>query len=190
MIWILLGAPGAGKGTQAQRLAAASGLAHVSTGDLLRSAAKRGSELGEKARLYMDAGELVPDELILGLVRETLEGPAVGGCILDGYPRNEAQAGALDAMLAELGREISGVVNLEVGEDILVERISGRAKAEDRVDDSAETVRNRLRVYREQTQPLIDLYRKRGLLKEINGVGTIEEVQRRIVTATSMETAG
>ncbi len=181
MIWIFLGAPGAGKGTQARLLAKTLGIGHVSTGDLLRAAVKTESELGKKARPYMESGDLVPDDLILGMVRETLEGPAVAGCILDGYPRNAAQAESLDGMLSDMGRKLSGVIELEVPEEVLIERISGRAQAEDRSDDTTETVRNRLKVYHDQTQPLIDFYRGRGQLREIDGEGTIEEIQLRIL---------
>jgi adenylate kinase len=124
------------------------------------------------------------------MVREALEGPAANGCILDGYPRNEAQAEALDAMLSEMGRKIAGAVELEVSEEVLVERISGRAKAEGRADDTAETVRNRLKVYREQTAPLIEFYRRRGLLREIDGEGTIEEIQSRILADTGVGAEG
>jgi len=180
VIWIFLGAPGAGKGTQADRLADHLGIAHVSTGDLLRKAVKNGTDLGRKAQAYMDRGDLVPDDLILGMVREALTGPAKDGCILDGYPRNTAQAASLDGMLADLGREITGIINLKVGEDTLVARIAGRAQAEDRADDTEETVRNRLKVYEEQTRPLVDYYRGRGGLQEIDGEGTIDEIQARI----------
>jgi adenylate kinase len=180
MVWIFLGAPGAGKGTQAILLAEHLGVAHVATGDLLRKAVKDGTDLGRKAKAFMDAGELVPDHLILGLVREALTGDAQDGCVLDGYPRNTAQAASLDRMLEEVGQEIAGVIGLKVSADTLVARIAGRARAEDRSDDAETTVRNRLRVYQEQTAPLVDYYRGRGGLREVNGEGSIEQIQARI----------
>jgi adenylate kinase len=180
MIWILLGAPGAGKGTQAKLLAEHLAVPHVSTGDLLRRAVAEGTELGRKAKSYMEAGELVPDPLILGMVRETLTGAAAGGCILDGYPRNRAQAKSLDGMLREIGQTLAGVLDLEVPEDELVRRIAGRAADQGRSDDTEETVRNRLRVYEEQTAPLVAYYDERGLVRRIEGTGTIQEIRDRI----------
>lgn len=180
MIWILLGPPGAGKGTQAKMLAEHLGAEHVSTGDLLRRAVAEGTALGRKARSSMEAGELVPDELILGMVRERLRQGSGGGWILDGYPRNRAQAESLAAMLGETDESIGCVVDLEVPEDELVRRIAGRAADEGRADDTEETVRNRLRVYREQTQPLIDYYGGQGLLRTVDGVGGIPEIAARV----------
>jgi len=180
MVWIFLGAPGAGKGTQAQLLSEHLGVPHVSTGDLLRKAVSDGTELGKKAKTFMEAGDLVPDDLILGMVREALTGYAKDGCILDGYPRNIAQAVSLDGMLGEIGQRIGGVINLNVNEDTLVKRIAGRANEEDRTDDAKETVRNRLKVYEEQTAPLVKYYRKRGGLREVEGEGTIDAIQVRI----------
>jgi adenylate kinase len=180
MIWIFLGAPGAGKGTQAERLAEHLGVLHLSTGNVLRKAVKEGTELGRKAETYMKAGNLVPDALILDLVREVLTGDAPNGCILDGYPRNAAQAASLDEMLSDVGEEIGAVINLNVSEETLVTRIAGRAEAEDRTDDDEETVRNRLKVYGEQTAPLVDYYRGRGGLQEVDGEGTVDEIEGRI----------
>jgi adenylate kinase len=189
VIWIFLGPPGAGKGTQAKLLTEHLGIGHVSTGDLLRQAVARGTGLGRKAKGYMEAGELVPDDLILGMVREALEGPASAGCILDGYPRNPSQAEALDRMLAELDRRITGVVRLDVSEDVLVARIAGRAREEGRADDTEETVRNRFRVYEEQTAPLVDFYREKGLLVSVNGEGTIDDIQAEIRRVTAAAAA-
>ena len=181
MIWILLGPPGAGKGTQAKLLAEHLGIPHVSTGDLLRTAVAEGTELGKKAKQYMEAGELVPDDLILGMVREELvEGEAQNGCILDGYPRNPTQAESLGGMLSEIGQSITGVINLLVSDDLLVERIAGRAADEGRTDDTEETVRNRLKVYQEQTEPLVQYYGQRGVLQIVDGEASIDEVRARI----------
>jgi adenylate kinase len=180
VIWIFLGPPGAGKGTQARLLAAHLGIEHVSTGDLLRKAIAAGTELGRQAKSTMERGELVPDALLLGLVREMLEGPARRGCILDGYPRNLAQAEALDRMAEDVGHRIAGVLEIRVPEQVLVERIAKRSAAEGRVDDSVETVRTRLKVYEQQTAPLVDYYRGRGALRTISGEGSIEEIHSRI----------
>lgn len=184
MIWIFLGPPGAGKGTQAKLLAEHLQVPHVSTGELLRKAVAEGTELGRKARGYMEKGELVPDPLLLGLVREALDGPGPRGAILDGYPRNTHQAEALAELLHELGLVLGGVIELEVSEQVLVERIAARARAEDRTDDSAATVRNRLRVYEHQTSPLVAYYRERGALRPIAGEGTVPEIQARIRRVT------
>jgi adenylate kinase len=187
LIWIFLGPPGAGKGTQAKLLAEHLGIPHVSTGDLLRKAVAEGTEVGRRARAYMEAGELVPDVVLLGLVREALEGPARRGCVLDGYPRNTTQAKALDGLLREVGQPLTGVLELEVSEQRLVERIASRARAEGRADDAAETVRHRLRVYGEQTSPLVAYYRERGTLRSVPGEGTVEEIQARIRRIASEE---
>jgi adenylate kinase len=186
MVVILLGAPGVGKGTQAVRLAESNGAAHVSTGDLLRAARREGTELGRKAQSYMDAGELVPDDLILGLVRAHLGGLPDGTDILfDGFPRTIAQAQGLDTVLSESGLEVGMVVLFEAPDDVLVKRLAGRrscpecgsvynvhfdppaeegvcdrcgAKLVHRADDNPETVQRRLEVYKEQTAPLIEYY--------------------------------
>jgi adenylate kinase len=183
-VWVFLGPPGGGKGTQAELLSKERDLAHISTGDLLRTAMEEGTELGKKAKAFVQAGDLVPDDLILDMVREALEGSADRGCILDGYPRNTTQAEALERVLDEAGWKISGVVELQVAEKVLTDRIAGRAAAENRADDTEATVRNRLKVYRDKTAPLTDFYRKRGLLIGIDGEGTIEEIQDRIREAT------
>jgi adenylate kinase len=191
MIWIFLGAPGAGKGTQAVRLAEELGVPHISTGDLLRRAIADEDELGKRARSYIEAGELVPDELLLELVRSVLASSETArGCILDGYPRNLAQAESLDEILASLGRKLTGVVSLQVAEETLVARIAGRRSDEARADDDEETMRTRLRVYREQTAPLEDYYRKRGCLREVHGEGTIDEVADRVRRVVRESPAG
>ncbi len=187
MVWIFVGPPGAGKGTQAVLLAEHLAVPHLSTGDLLRRAVKDGTELGRKARSYMEAGDLVPDALILDMVREALEGKS--GCILDGFPRNTAQADALGEMLEEIGLSLAGVIRLEVSVGVLVQRIAGRA-AEGRADDTEDTVRNRLKVYEEQTAPLVDYYRDRGVLLDVQGEGTVEDIQARIREIVAERGAG
>jgi adenylate kinase len=185
LVWIFLGPPGAGKGTQAKLLSEHLGVAHVSTGDLLRKAVAAGTALGQQAKAYMEKGDLVPDALLLGLVKEALVGPAKKGCILDGYPRNQAQAEALDRLLSEVGQSLAGVMELRVSEQVLVDRIAGRAQAEGRVDDSKETVRNRLRVYERETAPLVAYYQGRQALIPVAGEGTVEEIQLRLRRATA-----
>ncbi|MDB4949830.1 MAG: adenylate kinase [Gemmatimonadetes bacterium] len=202
---ILLGAPGAGKGTQGALLAETLGTPKIATGDMLRDAVRRGTPLGLKAKAIMDAGQLVSDDVVLGLVREALSSPAAaGGAVFDGYPRNVAQARALDGLLRELGRKIDAVVNIGVRDDAIVRRMSGRrtdpetgkvyhvehnpppAEIADRVvqrpDDREETVRERLRVYRESTAPLVAFYREQGVpVHEVDGDRAIEQVQGDIL---------
>ncbi len=183
-VWIFLGAPGAGKGTQAVLLGECLKMPHVSTGDLLRRAVRDGTVLGSKARSFMDRGELVPDGLLLDLVREKLEArPAPPGWVLDGYPRNLPQAESLDEMLGSAGIRLGGVLNLEVADGVLVNRLRKRAALENRTDDSEETVRNRIRVYERQTAPLGEHYERRGVLHRIDGEGTVDEVRRRVLGA-------
>jgi adenylate kinase len=151
---------------------------------LLRRAVREGTELGRKAKDFMDRGELVPDSLLLDLVRETLQSrPAPPGWILDGYPRNRSQAESLTRMLEEIGIGLGGVLNLRVNPEVLVDRLRKRAALENRVDDTEETVKNRLRVYEDQTAPLVDFYRGRGVLREVDGVGSVDEVQLRVSAA-------
>lgn len=179
---VLLGGPGSGKGTQAAILREKLNVPHVSTGELLRAAVEAGTPLGREAKAVMDAGELVSDDIVLRMLRERLGEPdAAAGFILDGYPRNLAQAEALDALLAEMGLPLDEVVQIGVDSEVIVERLAKRAAEEGRSDDDPETVRNRLAVYREQTAPVGDYYRDRERLVEVDGVGTIEEVSERIM---------
>lgn len=181
---LLLGPPGAGKGTQAQRLVAKLGVPQVSTGDMLRAAVAACSALGKQAEACMDRGELVPDAVVIGVAEERLrQADTSGGFVLDGFPRNETQARALDALLEKLGRRLERVVSIRVDDDVLVERLLRRSKLEGRSDDTPETIRKRMRVYREQTAPLIAYYRGRSILVEVDGRGSVEEVERRIQEA-------
>lgn len=181
---VLLGAPGSGKGTQAVRIKEALGVPHVSTGDLLRAAVAAGTALGLQAKAVMDRGELVSDEIVLGMLEERLGAADTGaGFILDGYPRNLAQAHALGALLDRLGQPVDIAVLLDVDNELLIERIAGRARTEGRSDDSPETVRNRLRVYSEQTAPVVDFYAKAGKLARVDGVGSMDEITQRVLAA-------
>ena len=181
---VLLGAPGSGKGTQATRLKEHLQVPHISTGDLLRAEVAAGSKLGREAKAVMDCGNLVSDEILLGMLEERLARPdAANGFILDGYPRNLAQAAALDQLLARIGQPMDFAVQLEVPTDLLVERIAGRATAEGRADDSPESVRNRLDIYDCQTAPVIDFYRQHGKLTVVDGVGSLDEVFTRVIEA-------
>ncbi|MBT9312340.1 adenylate kinase [Leptothoe kymatousa] len=163
---IFLGPPGAGKGTQAAVISEEFSVPHISTGDILRAAVAAKTELGQKAATYMDAGELVPDDLILDLIRNRLnEEDASKGWILDGFPRNVSQANFLDKLLAEISQPCECVLNLEVPDDILVSRLLARG----RKDDNEDVIRNRLEVYRQQTEPLIEYFRNRQQLVSING---------------------
>jgi len=178
---VLLGPPGSGKGTQAALLRDQLGLAHVSTGVLLREAVEQQTELGKKAKSFMDAGDLVPDDLVLGLIEERLGQPDVArGFILDGYPRNLAQAEALDAVLQRIGQPVDIAVSVTVNESEIVDRLSRRALEEGRSDDTEAVIRNRLRVYAEQTAPVAGHYAKRGQLREVDGMGSVEEINRRM----------
>lgn len=195
---VLLGAPGAGKGTQAQRLVADYGVAHISTGDLLRAAVKAQSELGVAAKTYMDAGELVPDQLVIDLVKERLAADdAQKGFILDGFPRNTTQAVTLDTELAAMGRELDGALLVDVPAEVIIDRLSSRRTCRDcgytagpdttvcpscagemyqRDDDKPETIKNRLDVYEKNTSPLVEYYRGQGILKVIDGNRDIDLV--------------
>lgn len=181
---VLLGPPGSGKGTQAVRLKEHFQVPHISTGDMLRAEIAAASPLGLAAKDVIARGELVSDDILLGMLRERLAREDVArGFILDGYPRNPAQAAALDALLAELGQPFDAAVQLDVPSELLVERIAGRAKAEGRADDTPESVRTRLKVYADQTAPVIDFYRTHGQLTVVDGVGSLDEVFARVVDA-------
>ena len=181
---VLLGAPGSGKGTQAARLKEHLQVPHISTGDLLRAEVAAGSKLGLEAKEVMARGNLVSDAILLGMLEDRFSRPDTGnGFILDGYPRNLAQADALTQLLARIGQPMDVALQLECPTELLVERIAGRAKAEGRADDTPESVRTRLQVYETQTAPVIDFYRQRGQLKVVDGVGTLDEVFHRIIEA-------
>jgi adenylate kinase len=181
---VLLGAPGSGKGTQATRLREHLQVPHISTGELLRAAVTAGTPLGLKAKSVMESGGLVSDDIVLGMLEERLLQPdTANGFVLDGYPRNLAQARALDSLLARIKQPVDLAVQLDVDQNLLVERLSGRAHVEGRADDTPEAVRNRLTVYAEQTAPVVDYYRTQGKLTCIHGVGTMDEVFTRIVEA-------
>ena len=209
---VLVGPPGAGKGTQAAFLAKNLGIPHISTGDLFRANISQGTELGKQAKAYMDAGKLVPDEVTIGMAKDRMEQPdAANGFLLDGFPRNVSQAEALDEMLKAEGMRLDAVLDLEVPEDEVVKRIAGRricrkdsshvfhveykkprqdgicdicgGELYQRDDDSEETVRTRLEVYHTQTEPIIDYYKAQGLVVTISALGKVEEVTARAMEA-------
>jgi len=187
---VILGAPGSGKGTQAKLLVEQLGVPHISTGALLRNAAKRGTELGLQAKSITDRGELVPDEIMSDMIEERLGRDDVSeGFILDGYPRNLGQAKSLDLMLERLGKPVEEAILIEVDPEQIVKRIAKRAKEEDRSDDTATTVRNRMRVYAEQTAPVASYYGERGLLTRVLGDGSMEEVSQRILSVLNTSAA-
>lgn len=182
MIIILFGAPGVGKGTQAQILADELGVAHISTGDAFRAAIQGQTEVGLIAKRYVDAGDLVPDDVTARIVEEAMIKPdCQNGVILDGFPRTRAQADALATMLSRIGQEISCVVNIEVPNEHIVQRLLSRGRA----DDTVEVINNRLAVYQQETAPLLEYYSKLGLLKHLDGVGSVEEVSQRILAIVS-----
>ena len=186
---ILLGPPGAGKGTQAQHLVETRNMMQLSTGDMLRAARTSGTEMGKIVADVMDRGELVTDEIVIGLIREKLQEGSEGGFILDGFPRTLAQADALGELLAENGFALDAVVSLEVEDEILVERVVNRAKEaiaagkEARADDNEESMRTRLMEYYKKTSPLIGYYHAKGALKAIDGLASIDEVQASLANA-------
>ncbi|GHF01001.1 adenylate kinase [Aliiroseovarius zhejiangensis] len=183
---ILLGPPGAGKGTQAAKLVEARGMIQLSTGDMLREAKASGSEMGKKVAAIMDAGELVTDEIVIGLIEEKLEGDNGGGFIFDGFPRTLAQADALGALLEKHGQSLDAVIEMQVDDEVLVGRIVGRAEEARkagqpvRADDNEESLKIRLMEYYKKTSPLIGYYYAKGDLRSVNGLGTIDEVQAEI----------
>jgi len=187
---VLLGAPGSGKGTQATRLKNDLGVPHISTGDMLRAAVAAGTPTGLKAKAVMDAGKLVSDDILLAMLEERLaQADAKAGFILDGYPRNLAQADALDHLLARIGQPLDAVVKLEVPNEVIIGRCEIRYAAEHRKDDDPAVVRDRLKVYAEQTAPVADFYAKRGKLQVVDGVGELDEITARVKAALKAESA-
>jgi adenylate kinase len=185
---LILGPQGSGKGTQAKRIAAAHGIAHVSTGDILREAVAERTELGLRVAPILERGDLVPDELMIDLIRERLEHE--DGFVLDGFPRTPAQAEALDSMLAGIGKPLDVVLLLMIGDETAVERLHGRAIEEGRSDDSPEVIANRLRLYHELTEPVVGRYRDAGTLVDVDGERTMDEVEEQIEQALVGANAG
>ena len=208
---IFLGPPGGGKGTQAKFLVKDYSIPQISTGDILRDAVKKGTELGKLAKKYMDEGKLVPDDVVIGIIKDRLsEDDTKNGFILDGFPRTVAQAEALDQLLKEMGRELKAVILIDVPKDELLKRLTGRRTCSrcgkmyhiiysppkkegicdecggelyQRDDDKEETILKRLEVYESQTLPLVEYYEKKGLLRKVDGVGSVEEIYRRVKEA-------
>jgi len=181
---ILLGPPGAGKGTQAKRIQAKHGFPQLSTGDMLRAAVASGSDLGKSAKVLMDAGELVSDDIMIAMISDRIDQPdCAGGFILDGFPRTVVQAEGLDKMLAEKGKQLNLVIEMQVDENALIDRIRTRAQESGgsvRTDDNADVLKNRLSVYRQQTAPLLPYYRDKGVLKAVDGMDEIDDVTASI----------
>ncbi|GGC10083.1 adenylate kinase [Cellulomonas carbonis] len=181
---VLLGPPGAGKGTQAARLAEALGVPAISTGDIFRANIAGGTELGRTAQGYTSRGELVPDSVTNAMVAARLdEADVAEGFLLDGYPRNTAQVAELDGMLSARGLTLDRAVEITADTDVVVTRLLHRATVEGRVDDTEPVIRHRLEVYREQTQPVADVYAERGLLAQVDGIGEVAEVTERLLAA-------
>ncbi|MAI24759.1 MAG: adenylate kinase [Spirochaeta sp.] len=181
---VLLGAPGAGKGTQAARIIEALDIPHISTGDMLRAAVAAGTEIGLKAKAVMDAGQLVSDEIVIGIARERLSEPdASKGFVLDGFPRTLDQAAALDGILEEIGSPVECCLAITVETEEVVQRLLKRAELEGRADDNEETIRERMRVYDAQTAPLLEYYGEKGMVKEVLGMGSIDSVSVSLMSA-------
>ena len=184
MLIIFIGPPGSGKGTQAERLCQRLGIQHLSTGDMLRATIAAETDLGVQAAGCLQRGELVPDQLVVDMVDETLaQSPYAEGCLLDGFPRSLSQAEALDGLLESRQIGISQVLELEVDQPELIERLLARK----RPDDTLETIKNRLQVFQNQTSPLLDYYRQRGLLASVNGNGTVDQVEDRVQSALASQ---
>ena len=181
---LIVGPQGSGKGTQGVRIAEALGIPVVSTGDVFRANVKDGTELGLKVKAIIDAGDLVPDELTSAIVRDRLEqDDAAGGFLLDGYPRNLGQVGDLDAFLASRGEALTGVIELSVPRDESIQRLALRATEQGRTDDTEEAIAKRLSIYESETAPILDVYRERGVVNEIDGVGSLDAITERITAA-------
>ncbi len=181
---VLMGPPGAGKGTQAVVVAESLGIPHISTGDIFRANLKEGTALGLEAKKYMEAGEYVPDSVTNGMVADRLShSDAAAGFLLDGYPRTVDQVHALNAMLAESGQALDCVIEITADTDEVVARLLNRAKEQGRADDTEEVIRRRMEVYAEQTAPLTDLYSQQGILTKVDGMGSVEQVSERILAA-------
>lgn len=181
---IFMGPPGVGKGTQAKRLSERHGWLHLSTGDLFRDHLKRSSALGDLAQRYIDRGEYVPDDVTIDMVREFIDTLPQGARVMfDGFPRTVAQAEALEALFAERGRSIGGVLLIDVPRDELVRRILARSRSEGRADDTPEVIARRFDVYSEQTQPVVEHYERLGRVRKVNGLGSVDEVTERLVEA-------
>ena len=184
---VILGAPGSGKGTQAKMLVGELEAPHISTGVLLRNAAKRGTELGLLAKSIIDQGELIPDSIMSDMIEERLgRDDVANGFILDGYPRNVAQAKSLDAMLERLGRPVQEIIHIDVDPEQIIKRLAKRQELEGRVDDAEKTVRNRMRVYAEQTAPVADYYEVSGRLTRVLGDDPKEEIFQRILSVLNI----
>jgi adenylate kinase len=178
---IFLGPPGAGKGTQAKIFLERSGIPQISTGDILRDAVGRGTELGLQAKSFMDKGELVPDSVVIGIIEQRIQQQdCKNGFVLDGFPRTIEQAKALDGILAKLGISLNHVINFAVPDDELVERLLGRAAQEGRSDDNPESIKNRLQIFKDKTQPLISYYQDKKILRDIVGTGSTQEIAEKV----------